>query len=70
MELRDNAAVSADFGKTASGEYEARLTAKDGTVSLVELSLSVPDEETAASICENWKQKNQEVYKFLVEKLF
>jgi hypothetical protein len=70
LELRDSAAVFADYGKSASGEYEARLTAMDGTITLVDITLSVPDEGTAISICENWQEKNQEVYKFLVESLF
>ena len=34
------------------------------------LTLSVPDEAIAESICEKWESVNQDVYSMLVEKLF
>ena len=70
LEMRNEVAVTADFHKVTNGEYEARLIVKDNGVSLVDITLSVPDEDTAASICENWQKKNQDVYKKMVEILF
>ena len=37
---------------------------------LVDITLSVPVEETAAAICDNWQKKNQEIYKYLITELF
>ncbi len=70
LELRNEVSIVADYYKSTSGEYEARLIAKDNGINLVDITLSVPVPETAASICENWQQKNQEIYKYLIETLF
>lgn len=70
IELRNEVSILADYYKSTSGEYEAHLTAKDKDVTLVELVISVPVEETAASICDNWQKKNQEIYQYLISQLF
>lgn len=70
MELRNEVSILADYYKSTSGEYEAHLKAKDGNVTLVDLIISVPVEETAAAICDNWQKKNQEIYQYLIEQLF
>lgn len=70
MEMRNEVSILSDYYKSTSGEYEAHLTAKERGVCLVDITLSVPDEETAASICDNWQKKNQAVYQHLIEQLF
>ena len=70
MELRNEVSILADYYKSTSGEYEAHLKAKEGNVTLVDLIISVPVEETAATICDNWQKKNQEIYQYLIEQLF
>lgn len=68
--LRNEVSVQGDYYKSTSGEYEAHLVAKDRNINLVEITLSVPVEEVAASICDNWQNKNQEIYKYLIQELF
>lgn len=68
--LRNEVSVFGDYYKSTSGEYEAHLVAKDRGITLVEITLSVPVEEVASSICDNWQKKNQNVYQYLVEQLF
>lgn len=70
MELRNEVSILADYYKSTSGEYEAHLKAKEENVTLVDLIISVPVEETAAAICDNWQKKNQEIYQYLIEQLF
>lgn len=70
MELRNEVSILADYYKSTSGEYEAHLKAKEGNVTLIDLIISVPVEETAAAICDNWQKKNQEIYQYLIEQLF
>ncbi|MGN0377892.1 MAG: DUF4364 family protein [Suilimivivens sp.] len=70
MELRNEVSIISDYYKSTSGEYEAHLTAKDKGINLIDLTISVPLEETAISICENWQKKNQEIYQYLVGQLF
>lgn len=70
MELRNEVSILADYYKATSGEYNAHLVAKEKNVKLVDITLSVPTEESAAAICDNWQRKNQEIYQFLIEQLF
>ena len=70
FDLRNEVSVQGDYYKSTSGEFEAHLLAKDRGITLVDITLSVPVEETAASICDNWQKKNQEIYQHLVEQLF
>ena len=68
--LRNEVSVLGNYYKSTSGEYEAHLVAKDRGINLVDITLSVPLEEMASAICDNWQKKNQEIYKYLIEQLF
>ena len=68
--LRNEVSVLANYYKTSSGEYNAQLVAKDQGADLVNITLTVPSEDTAISICDNWQQKNQEIYQYLISQLF
>lgn len=70
LEMRNEVSILADYYKSTSGEYEAHLIAKDKEINLIDLTMSVPLEETAISICDNWQKKNQEIYQYLIEQLF
>ena len=68
--LRNEVSGLGDYYKSTSGEYEAHLVAKDRGIVLVDITLSVPTEETAAAICDNWQKKNQSIYQLLIRELF
>ena len=70
IELRNEVSILADYYKSTSGEYEAHLIAKDKNVDLVNITISVTSEETAAAICDNWQKKNQDIYQYLISQLF
>ena len=70
MEMRNEVSIRADYYKATSGEYEAHLIAKEKDVTIVEITMSVPDEDTASSICANWHSKNQDIYQYLISQLF
>lgn len=70
MEMRNEVSVTSDYYKSSYGEYEAHLQAVEKNIRLVDITLSVPDEETAAAICDNWQKKNQTIYQSLIEQLF
>lgn len=70
IEMRNEVSILADYYKSTSGEYEAHLSAVEKQIRLIDITLSVPDEETAAAICDNWQKKNQAVYQHLIEQLF
>lgn len=70
MEMRNEVSILSDYYKAVSGEYEAHLLAKEKDVKLVEITLSVPDEDTASAICANWQNKNQDIYQYIIGQLF
>lgn len=70
ISLRNEVSIIADYYKSTSGEWEAHLIAKDKNINLIDMTISVPIEETAISICDNWNRKNQEIYQYIVKQLF
>lgn len=70
VEMRNESAVLSDYYKATSGEYEARLLLKEKDVTVVSLTLSVPDEDTAAALCAGWQKKHKNIYQYLVSQLF
>lgn len=70
FELKNSLSVLSNYYKSTSGEYEASLKVTEKNITLINLTLSVPTEEMAASICDKWETANSEVYKYIVEKLF
>ena len=69
ISLRQEFSVLADYQRTNTGEYTATLRIREKTGDLVALTMTVPDENQAKNICNNWRNKNQEVYEYLVRNL-
>jgi hypothetical protein len=67
MSMRNEVSVLSDYSKTPDGDYEANLQALDKGSRLVGVTLTVPNEEIAASICEKWQKNNQKIYQYLIE---
>ena len=57
-------------GHLRPGEYEAELIAREKDVELVNIKLSVPTKDMAEAVCESWYNKNEKIYKYLMEELF
>ena len=70
LTLRNEVSIQSNYYKSTSGEFEAHLIAKDRNISLVDITLSVPNEEVAVSICDNWQNKNEAIYQYLIRELF
>lgn len=70
FELLDEISIQSNYYKATSGEYEAHLLAKERGINLIEIKLSVPDKETATAICDNWQEKNQDIYQYIIKQLF
>ena len=68
--MRNEGSIRTDYYKSVSGEYEAQLEIKEKDVTVVKITLSVPDEKTASAICTNWQKKNEEIYQYLTRQLF
>ena len=67
--LRDEMSVRADYFPNNHEEYFVRLRVMEKDSALIDLTLSVPTENQANSICDNWKKKNQKIYAYLMQEL-
>ena len=69
-EMRNEVSVLSDYYKVASrDEYHARCQVREGQSTLIDLTLSVPEESIAKKLCNNWSQKNQNIYEYLMKEL-
>lgn len=71
LALQNELSINATYDKsTLSNEYEAHLTAIEGNVTLIDLTISIPTQKLAESVCKNWKKKSESIYQYLTEQLF
>lgn len=70
IELKNEASITANYYKAASGSYNAELAAREKDTELINIRLSVPSEELAEAVCNSWYNKNEEIYKYLMAALF
>ncbi|ROR28672.1 uncharacterized protein DUF4364 [Mobilisporobacter senegalensis] len=68
-ELRDEVSTIADYYEEKKDEYIVRCQVKENGSPIIDLSISVPSEQEAVSICNNWKSKSQEVYAYIMKTL-
>ena len=67
--LKDEISVRADYFPNNHEEYSVRLRVMEKDASVIDLTLSVPTESQANSMCNNWKKKNQKLYAYLMQEL-
>lgn len=69
-QLRDEVSIFADyFRNPETSEYIVTCSVREKNTSLIHLELSLPDEEEAKQVVNNWRVKNQEIYAHIIEKL-
>lgn len=67
--MRDEMSVKADYFPNNHDEYSVRLRVMEKDSPAIDLTLTVPTEAQANSICDNWKKKNQKLYAYLMQEL-
>ncbi len=67
--LRDEMSTKAEFFPNNHGEYSVHLQVTEKESPLIDLTLSVPSEGQANTMCANWKKKNQKLYAHLMQEL-
>lgn len=69
LKLRNEVAVLSNYYRITNGQYIAELVARENNTELMNLKISMPGEDAVKSICENWQEKSQEIYAYLMENL-
>ena len=61
-EMRSESSTMADYFLTSDHNYCVNCIVREGNQTLIELKFTVPTEQSAMILADNWKQKSQEVY--------
>ena len=69
IELRNESAISSDYYPSGK-EYIAQCSIKEKNQTLLEIKISVPTQEQAIHICDSWKDKNEEIYQYLITEIW
>lgn len=68
-DLKEEAAVKADYYLNTNHEYEIRCQITENGFSLIDLKLTVPTEVEAETIVNHWTRKSQDVYASILAQL-
>ncbi|WP_408070421.1 DUF4364 family protein [Butyrivibrio sp. JL13D10] len=69
LKMRDETAIGAFYKKTGENEYTVYLSATEAGSSLIDISIPAWTEEAAISMCDSWKEKNSEIYRYIMTEL-
>lgn len=67
--LREEVSILSDYYEKKKDEFVATCYVREQGSKIVEISLSVSTEQEAQTICNNWKNRSQDVYAFLIQTL-
>lgn len=68
-ELKNAVAVRADYYRNDAHEFSVRCQVTENQGALIDLTITVPTEQEAKTVVQHWKQKNQEIYAFVMQNL-
>lgn len=69
FKLRNETGIIADYYKTSDHDFVVRCQVREGKTVLLEVNVSVPGEEQASAMCDNWKTHSQEIYAYIMKQL-
>ena len=69
-ELRCETGTLSDYYRSTNGDYIVHCIVKEGETNLIELNIAVPLEEQADAMCSKWRDGSQEIYDFIMHKLY
>lgn len=69
FKLRNETGIVSDYYKSTDHDYVVHCEVREGKSVLLEVNVSVPGEEQASTMCDNWKNHSQEIYAYIMKKL-
>ncbi len=67
--LRDEVSTLSEYFETKDKNYIVRLRVIEQGEAIIDLNISVPSKEDAENICNNWREKSQQVYAYILTNL-
>ena len=68
-ELRNEVGTLSDYYKSTNQDYVVNCQIKEGPNILIDINISVPSEDVAETMCNNWKGASQELYSTIMKTL-
>ncbi len=68
-DLKNEISVKADYYPNSKNEYAVRCRIMEGDSALIDLTITVPTEEEASKVANNWNNRNQEIYAQIMSNL-
>lgn len=69
IRMREEIGVISDFYRTNGWDYIVHCEVREGKSRLINLEVSVPDEEQASQMADHWKNRSQEIYAYVMRAL-
>ena len=69
FKLRNETGIVSDYYKSTDHDYVVHCEVREGKSVLLEVNVSVPGEEQASAMCDNWKNHSEEIYAYIMKKL-
>ena len=69
VEIRDELSTTADYFPGNAGDYLVHCRVREPHSTLIDLTLSVPTEKQAETMCNHWKEKSQDIYSYVMKQL-
>ena len=70
IQIQNELSILTHYQKVPTGDYVAELIARDNDAELVHIHMAVPSADFAEKVCQNWKNKNEAIYQYLIQELF
>ncbi|MDE6209319.1 MAG: DUF4364 family protein [Lachnospiraceae bacterium] len=68
-ELRNEVGVICDYYKSTTQDFIVNCKINEGSSTLIDMNLSVPSEDVAEMMCNNWKEASEEIYRNIMKRL-
>ena len=69
-EMRNEVNITSDYYLNAGGQdYVVTCQIREGGSTMVDLNISVPSEDVAEIMCNNWKSASQDIYNTIMKTL-
>ena len=68
LKIRQESSLTSDYS-FQDESYNVNLIISENDKSLLNINIDIPDEEIAITICDNWKNKAQDIYNYIIKQL-
>lgn len=68
-ELRNEVSTISDYYKSTNQDFIVNCKITEGNSTLIDMNLSVPSEDVAEMMCNNWRASSQEIYSNVMKTL-